>query len=257
MSNSSAFSITPQAIRHPRVNVRIRLSLRICNIILILGWSITNYSQVLPQPRQTPRKSAREAGIRRLILDEANAVALALALPEDLPITENKVTHEYICPEWFSQRTGAVGNISTRKFTYYVSHDRKFCYLERMHYQATDEGWRGLQSLTLSDSETNTAYELATNWMRAVGMDVTGLNRDFKTIIAPETSDGRGARREFGRVWWVYWAVGQEGEGSVASIRLSLPEKRLMQLRVENPKYILRDPLPPLDVASNTGKVWK
>ena len=74
-------------------------------------------------------------------------------------------------------------------------------------------------------------------------MDVDGLNNDCNLHVQPAAVRGQGANASFLPVYWVYWTRGEKGHGSVASVKFSAPTKTLMQLRVENSDYILRQPL--------------
>jgi len=73
-------------------------------------------------------------------------------------------------------------------------------------------------------------------------MDVTALNRDCSVNVLAFTPQGDKGR-SFVPVYWVYWTKGPAERGSVASVELFAPTKTLLQLRVEDPKYILRAPL--------------
>ena len=180
----------------------------------------------------------------RLVIQEANRVATELRLPDKLPITERDLVRRYMSPPAMAKITTAVGNVATSNYAYYVSIDRKFCFLEGMHQDADRRHWHSQYAWPVSLIDTNAAYQLATQWLSAASMDVEGLNRDCILHIHTYTEDNRQEHAErFLPVYWVYWTKGSEGHGSVASVELFTPTKTLMQLRVEDPKYILRKPL--------------
>jgi hypothetical protein len=90
----------------------------------------------------------------------------------------------------------------------------------------------------LNRIDTNAAYQLATQWLSAVSMDVAGLNQDCHRSIRPWIPEG--ATNYFVPVYRVSW--GKDGE-PVALVELFLPTKTLRDLRVEKSKYILRKPI--------------
>ena len=179
----------------------------------------------------------------RLVLQEANQVAAALKLPEKLPIVETNLLAWHISPPEISRLTKSVGNVTTSNYIYYVSVDGKFSYLEGRHQDTDRQRWFKEYSWPISQLDTNTAYQLATQWLAAVSMDVSQLNADCNLHIHPTALNGQGAEAHFLPVYWVFWTKGAEGHGSVASVELFAPTKTLMQLRVEDSKYILRKPL--------------
>jgi hypothetical protein len=179
----------------------------------------------------------------KLVLQEANQVAEELQLPEKLPIIETNLLHWYISPFGMARMTKSVGNITTSNYIYYVSIDNKFCFLEGTHQDEDRRQWFAQYSWPISQLDTNAVYQLATQWLAAASMDVNALNTDCNLHIRPTALSGQGAEAHFLPVYWIYWTKGAEGHGSVASVELFAPTKTLMQLRVEDSKYILRKPL--------------
>ena len=74
-------------------------------------------------------------------------------------------------------------------------------------------------------------------------MDVASLNRDCQVHIIAHTAKGKTNDTHFVPLYWVYWTKGAQRQGSVASVELFAPTRTLVQLRVEDPAYILRKPL--------------
>jgi len=179
----------------------------------------------------------------RLVLQEANQVATALQLPEKLPIAETNLLAWHISPPGISRLTKSVGNVTTRNYTYYVSIAGKFCFLEKTHQDEDQRRLVAQYSWPVSRLDTNAVYQLATQWLTAASMDVNALNTDCNLHIHPTALNGQGAEAHFLPVYWVFWTKGAEGHGSMASVELFAPTKTLMQLRVEDSKYILRKPL--------------
>jgi len=179
----------------------------------------------------------------RLVLQEANQVAEALRLPEKLPIDETNLLAWHISPPGISRRTKSVGNVTTSNYIYYVSVDGKFSYLEGTHQDIDRQRWFKEYSWPTSLLDTNAAYQLATQWLVAVSMDVGALNKECNLHITHGAIRKQGTNEYFLPVYWVFWTKGAEGHGSAASVELFEPTKTIRQLRVEKSEYILRKPL--------------
>ncbi len=178
----------------------------------------------------------------RLVIQEANCVAQELKLPEELPIIDTNLLESYISPYSMSRFAKTIGNVTTPNYTYCVSIDDKFSFLIRSHQDSERLKWFKEYSWPISQLDTNAAYQLATQWLADVSMDVNGLNRDCNVYLRPTGVIGQGATARFLPLYWVYWTKGSENEIK-ASVELFLPTKTLVQLRVEDSKYILRKPL--------------
>lgn len=185
----------------------------------------------------------------KLVLQEANKAARELRLPEKLPITATDLFEVHISTYGFSRiSTKPIGNVSTKDYCYYASIDHKLSYIEGTHQDQDGFRWRRQYKWPLSRIDTNTAYQSATQWLAAVHMDVAGLNRDCEVHVVPDTDWNNPAFHEktFVPIYEVYWLsrldkrAGYDGK---ALVRLFLPTKTLMTLRVEDPKYILRPPI--------------
>jgi hypothetical protein len=199
----------------------------------------------------------------RLVIQEANRVAEELKLPEELPITENNILGCFITPYAMSSHTGGTfGNVTTWHFTYYVSVDHKFSFLDRSHQETEKSGWASIYSQPISHldtntyqqvidtnaffrlSDTNAAYQLATQWLAKVSMDVKRLNRDCTVYASATTVWGKKGTINFLPLYSVYWVRGQSDYKNLkAYVKLFLPTKTLIGLRVEDTKYILRKQL--------------
>ena len=184
-----------------------------------------------------------------LVLGEANRIAQELHLPEKLPIDETNLVASYITPPRLVDRIGAIGNVSTANYTYYCSVGRRFSYVARADLDKEYARLREQWLLPMSQMDTNAAYQLAVQWLSESSMDVQALNRDCSVTVLAFTPQGPKGRY-FVPLYWVYRMKGAQGSGSVASVELFSPTKTLMQLRVEDPKYILRKPLVFTNLAS-------
>ena len=179
----------------------------------------------------------------RLLVQEANKVGQELNLPEALPITETNLVKCYISSPRLAQSTGAIGNITTSNFTYYVSIGNKFSYLAPRNSEA---GYSQLQkdySWPMSQMDTNAAFKSATQLLAAASMDVGALTSNCDVHVdafIPEGKDGK----HFVPLYWVYW-MSKDGSssGPVASVEVFEPTKSIRQLRVNRSEYILRKPL--------------
>jgi len=190
----------------------------------------------------------------RLILLEANKVASELKLADDLPITKENARQIYISPFGMCWVDKTVGNVETANYIYYVSQGDKFSYLEGTHQNEDCQKYMRQYLWPVSDINTNAALIQATQWLKAASMDVNGLNRNFQVIVKADSDYIHCPPGKFVPVYDVAWCkkwkpvpgiiYSQTPEwDSVASVRFFAPTKTLMQLRVEDPKYILRPPL--------------
>jgi hypothetical protein len=179
----------------------------------------------------------------RLVLQEANLVAKQLQLPENLPITETNVIRRFINPFAYAYTRKAIGNITTRNYTYFVSQGNKFSYLEGTHQDEDCRRFQRNYTWPLSRIDTNQAYQLATQWLAAISIDIEALNRNCSVVVKPETDYIQAPQGKFVPVYYVYWRKLGKEDGGAADVRLFTPTKTLLQLRVEDPMYILRPPI--------------
>ena len=207
----------------------------------------------------SPGRDSLTEGYRRealgLIIREANQAAQVLQLPEHLPICESNVVESFLSPLRYAQETGAIGTISTTNYCYCVSRSNKLCYILGVHQNTDCARWEQDYLWPVSRVDTNAAYQLATQWLAAVSIDVAGLNRDFSLSIETDNLYVRPPPGKFVPVYSVAWCKPHEQNPNIvyasgtprwrviASVRLFLPTKTLIQVRVEDPKYILRPPV--------------
>lgn len=189
----------------------------------------------------------------QLVLQEANRVAEEMRLPEEvLPITETNVLALHTYPFGFSYSENSMGGVArTSNYVYMVSKENKFSGLAVADYDQTC--LRLAKTLVpLDQMDTNAAYQLATQWLATVSMDVAGLNRDCKPHAAVSAywsglgKLGRVPTKAFAPIYFIWWTTPENdssGFGDVAYVELFLPTKKLVQLHVYDPKYILRQPL--------------
>ena len=197
----------------------------------------------------------------RLMLKEANQVASELRLPEKLPIKENDVTEAYIAPFGIAKVEKMIGSIDTTNYSYCVSQGNKFCYLIKKGLEAKLPKYQEKYLWPKKRMDTNGAYQMATQWLSAISMDVGAMNRDLHLIIKPDDSYIRAPHGKFVPVYDINWCtkwkptpgIIEEDHSkweTVVSVQLFAPTKTLLQLHVENSKYILRQPLVFTNLAS-------
>lgn len=207
---------------------------------------------------------AYEKEALRLVLREANQIAQDLHLPERLPITEADLTHRFVLGYGMSQmKPKGIGNVHTLDYGYYVSVNHKMSYVESAHYDQDCLKLMEQFSWPRERIDTNGAYQLATQWLMAASMDVNALNRECQVRVEPEPywNARLSDRSKFLPVYLVSWSLrgnAVEGHGDAALVAVFTPTKKLMSLRVEESRYILREPLSftNLDVllSSQSGK---
>jgi hypothetical protein len=204
--------------------------------------SIPGLRPPITEPSLDTDRYRREAV--RLLIEEANKVAHDLQLGERLPIVEDDLVAKYIPPLPIIQKARIAGNISTSNYTYYVSIDNKFSFLERTDLNLAYERLRQQYLWPMSRLDTNAALTLATQLLSSVSMDVEALNREGRVNVLAFTPEGeRGAH--FVPIYWVYWMPKDSSRnGSIATVQVFTPTRLVLQLRVERSKYILRRPLP-------------
>ncbi len=136
-----------------------------------------------------------------------------------------------------------MGNITSSNYTYYISVSNKFSYLAKRNLESGYDQLRAHYLWPTSQLDTNGAYQLATQFLRAASMDIAALNSNCVVKIDALTPEGKGGKH-FVPVYWIYWlARGGQGYGPAAVVELFLPTKTIRQLRVNQSEYILRKPL--------------
>jgi hypothetical protein len=210
----------------------------------------TNGNVVYVNHRFTSPAYQKEA--LKLVTEEANGVAEELALPEDMPITESNLVEYHISPFGFAYAYKMIGNVSTKNYVYGVSAGDKFNTCSIANYDQVCLTLQTRAVLPITEIDTNSAYQLATQWLEAVHVDVARLNRDCKveaTINDFWNGVPTGAqftKKRFIPIYDVSWLSPRnqsEHYGDVAFVELYAPTKKLLQLSIEDPKYISRPPL--------------
>jgi hypothetical protein len=185
----------------------------------------------------------------KLMIHEADSVASELKLEESLPIMEADINSPDVQPYRAAQLLKAVGFIATTNYNYDFAKGQKFSSLLWLDPGHLISRWKEDYRWNVSRVDTNTAYLLATQLLVAASIDVAALNRDCELHIDPTTMTNLysfgivGTTSDFVPIYSISWTKGGWGHGSVAYIRLFLPTKTLMELKVDDPRYINRHPL--------------
>ena len=202
----------------------------------------TNGKTLWIKPQFTTPAFQKEA--LRLVVQEANVVAKELKLHDQLPITQSNIVEYFVGPFEYSYAYRRIGNITTKNYMYGAEAGDKFSVIADTHEK--EKCWSYLDKgyvWPISRINTNSAYQLATQWLSAVRMDVAGLNRDCRVNVSVDSAYVQAPVGKFVPIYWVSW-VPKNGEGfSSASVRLFTPTKTLLDLIVDDQKYILRKPL--------------
>ena len=182
---------------------------------------------------------------------EATRVAQALQLPELLPITESNLTAISITPFGFNYVNKGIGSISTSNYVYYFTKENKFDKVVAAQY---DSYCLNLAKVRLPKNSIayNPAMEIATQWLASASIDVSRLQRECRAHIAlsPYWNGvqrlGQEPKKDIVPIYYIWWTSSEnerDGYGGVARVEVFLPERKLLQLSVDDPKYILREPL--------------
>jgi hypothetical protein len=192
---------------------------------------------------------AYELEALKLVIVEANKVAKELDLTEQLPISFTNLARSFIVGYGVSlMRPGIIGNIHTRDYGYFVSVGHKLSFIEDAHQEKDCMEWATKYRWPASQIDTNGAFQLAVQWMKAVSMDVKELDSNCVVRIEPDPYWNAGLIKKgnFVPIYDVFWISAKnraKGYGDTAFVSLFLPTKTLISLRVEDSRYILRKPL--------------
>lgn len=197
-------------------------------------------------PTRQPRY--RRAAIE-LMVQEANRVAQHLNLAEKLPITVTNLTDAWLEPFIGYYRGHAIGTISTKNYNYFFCQGDKFNEVDIVSSYRAHLNLEG-QKLPVSQFDPKGAYQLATEWLAAVAIDVGKLNRDcrhhVRLISSWGVSLGKRPRKPFVPIYDVWWATPKqdaENYGDVVDVQLIRPGNKLLSIQVLDPQYIVGKPL--------------
>jgi len=202
---------------------------------------------------QATTESYRRAALRTL-LDEVNCLAGALQLPEKLPIQPEDLIESAVFPPGWSESSGWFGSIGTPNYHYAASAGNKLCSIERNRISGAlgpdyFDSLKRRYAAPKGQMDTNAAYSMATQWLSAAGVDIKALERDsLVQISAWDLGD------KFVPLYHVSWKQPHatrrqetdprdDGFQNAATVEFVQPDRRLLQMRVENAQYLKRKPL--------------
>ena len=202
----------------------------------IKGWDGLTSEQQLQKLQFTTQAYRRQ--VFQLVLGEANKAASELKLKEHEPIKESDIVAAFASTPCFWQMYGALGNISTTNYTYYVSQNSKLSSVVRTHHD--DELVEIIKKYRwpLWKVDTNAAYQLATQLLAKAHIDVKKLNRDCRCDITYPAFE----QRYFTPNYTVFWTK-DEATGCHAQVEVFMPTKTLRDLSINRSEYILTPPL--------------
>lgn len=194
---------------------------------------------------------AYQKAVLRLLLNEANDAATALHLKESTPITGSELTDIVIDPPQVGEKIGGVGVVGTSNYEYSVAAGKKLSNItsskldsERARHQLqTQYLW------PINRCDTNEAYQLATNWLAALRIDVQRLNRNCKLDVWWWRPDGA-KTNQFVPPYIVVW---KGADGPAASVELFAPTRIIGQLNIASEEYIQRMPV----IVTNAAELLK
>ena len=170
-----------------------------------------------------------------LMISDASEVASKLQLPEDLPIRTENIKLPSVNSLRVIPILGVGGVFDTTNWVYSYTHAGKLCYIIRKN----PDWWRKADpkqyrpfAVQESALNTNRAYQLATNWLAGLSVDLPRLTKECHLSVKTTTI--------LGMVIPEYSVIWSNGADTIASVWFLEPGKQLWQIRVEDPSYLLR-----------------
>lgn len=181
----------------------------------------------------------REA-LLKLMLAEANVISDKLYLPENKPITREKLTEEFVSPPSLNRVFGGPsGTIRTDKYVYAFAFKGKLTSLGRLDLlnpallsdRELTEEYKN-RAILSSQVDTNAAWQAMLPYLRAGILDVERLNRECEFQLK---------HLEWGKLHVPkYTALWTRGHTEVARITILMPDKALLALRIEDVSFNIR-----------------
>jgi len=124
--------------------------------------------------------AAYKAAVAQLLVGEANFVAQRLNLPS-VPTKTNQLSYSDIS----SPTQGVEGSLGTGDYSFDFTKGRLRSVQKRDWFKKITPPVQDLFELAERPSllDTNSAYQLATQWLAAVAVDVTELERKFPAVV--------------------------------------------------------------------------
>lgn len=191
-----------------------------------------------------------------VVISEANRIAKALKLKDSVPITVTQLVEAFVPPPGYSKDYDSIGNITTSNYSYYITRGNKLCYVVKTHQEEDGPKWQNDYSWPVDRVDTNAANALAMQWFTAASIDIDALDRDLTKRVYVANKYLQPPPGHFVPIYAVGWFKRSipnpdivlmtqkwpEWEAVVSAVLLQ-PTETLIQLRVEDTKYILTKPL--------------
>jgi hypothetical protein len=188
-----------------------------------------------------------------VLLKEVNEIARELGLPEKLPIKRSDLLEKRVNTPFWADHTGQFGFVSTSNYYYYASAgDKLNCIIPNF---GTDDVLRPAYMESLrrryvsprTQMDTNAAYEMATQWLSKADMDIQALEHDAEKVDISAWEIGG----KFVPIYVVRWQqlAAHRGDNGlskyepIASVHFIAPQCQLLQMDVNQTKYIKRKPV--------------
>jgi hypothetical protein len=173
-----------------------------------------------------------------LMISDADDVGRKLGLPEDVPISRDRVVEYSVTEPNVMKVIGLGGVFHTTNWIYSYPRAGKLAYLIRKNPNFwTRNDPQAYRRYAVSEGviNTNRALEMASNWLGALSVDVERLRKDCRVKVR--------VTRILDMVIPEYDVSWSRGNTVVASIRFLEPQNQLWQIRVEDPSFLLRVPI--------------
>jgi hypothetical protein len=182
---------------------------------------------------------AYKATVVAMALTQATQLAQRLNLPCQKPISQPDVKSAFVTPPGLSKPMLPSVSFDTRDFTFsftdgklHVIHGYAYNDWDMAHYHQ----WVKMPSLI----DTNAAYQLATNWLSAVSVDVAALNRQYSVSVG-QPHFWKNPRVDTNLValpiYQVKWGCDAGGNAQVA-VEIFGPTKELMDLTMTDQSFL-------------------
>ncbi len=178
----------------------------------------------------------------QLMLAEANTVRKDLKLPVD-PIQPGDITEQYVRPPRF----GYGGHLTTARYDFQFDTAGKLQTLLRFSLVWPPEPiettyGRLFKSPSLLD--TNSAYQLATQWLAQLSVDVAALEAKYTASVGQQEWSNKSkdpSKPVYLPVYLVRWRAGRSKQA--AEVHILGTTKELLMLRIDDPSFSSRAPL--------------
>lgn len=172
--------------------------------------------------------------VRKMMFQEARYLGRQLGLLSETSSSATNIESGFVRPPRF----GFGGNIVISNLNFCFNESGKLSSLEKLNPFRQGESYESLIR-TSSLTDTNGACQLATNWAKAIGVDLSGLDRAYKRSVVRESVPKSGTRIQT-PFFQVYWGP---HDARALSFRIFGASKELLELRVGDSSFLQRPAL--------------